>query len=69
MATIEESIFEMLDQLLKRLCMFANLAHPKDRERIREILVDIKTRSEKILSEIHIIMQLCDEFNELTEVK
>ena len=67
MGTIKEDISDILDQLIRRMIMFSDLTHPKDRERVYEIITEVMARSGIIMTEANEIMSLCDEFNELTK--
>lgn len=67
MGTIKEDIFDILDQLIRRMMMFSDVA--KDKNRASEIVREVINRSRIIMTEAVKIMSLCDEFNALTEVK
>lgn len=67
MATVEDDIFDILDQLIRRLNMFSCLAN--DKKRASEIIKEVVTRATTIMTEVNQIMTLCDEFDKLTEVK
>ena len=65
MGTIKEDISDILDQLIRRMMMFSNVA--KDKDRASEIVREVINRSRIIMTEAKEIMSLCDEFNELTK--
>lgn len=67
MATIKEDIFDILDQLIRRLNMFSYLA--KDKKRASEITKEVVTHASNVMNEVKQIVKLCDEFDKLTEVK